>query len=359
MMPDALQEIAYDIDHKLKIDRRFVVAEARVLKKPAGIEFIGSSAYAARRAQEIFLSSAKRLKRRRARGGRASGFSFTVHLLPDAGVGEESVGFSKAASAPVMRRPLHASEIVTQVLLAESFDVLQRDANWIRVRLHSDGYVGWVSPAQVELCSPGELAAWERLPRAEVFENLLHVKKRPSPQSETVRDAVAGVRLPAGAGWDGWTEVLLPDGVRGWVPSDGIRLVRRRQYPVPTEAIVKTAKRFLGVPYLWGGRSSIGFDCSGFVQTVFRLNGVELPRDASLQWRVGKRVGRNPRSMQKGDLVFFHDERGAISHVGIAIGGRCVIHASGYVRVDSMDPRDPRYEERLRTMFAGARRLET
>ena len=365
-----LEQIANDLEKNFDLDRRFVVAEFRINAKVNGIEFVTSSSYAGQRAEKMFLKYRSSLTRKE-----ADSVSFTIHLLPDKSVGDYLFGLSNVGTAAVRSQPTPVSEIKTEVLLGESFDVLEiLPEGWVRVRLHGDGYIGWVSSSQVKLLTPGEFQAWGSLPKAQIKEKIVFLRSKPSERSEAVRDAVIGVRLPVGAARGAWRELLLPDGERAWGKNEWLGLVQSysrsrsgiaEPRAVSSLSIIRTALSFLGVSYLWGGRSPKGFDCSGFVQTVFHLNGIELPRDANLQWRAGKFIGKDFKKIREGDLVFFRrhqwqGEGNGITHVGIALGEeKDIIHASGFVRISSLDPRSQRYEERLAKTFAGARRLVT
>ncbi len=123
------------------------------------------------------------------------------------------------------------------------------------------------------------------------------------------------------------------------------------------DALVKDAKSMMGVPYLWGGKSSTACDCSGFTQTIFRANGIMLPRNSWLQAKVGQNVEYLPdfSNVQAGDLVFFGREK--ITHVGMSIGGAEFIHQSGDVHINSFDPNAANYNARLREILKGIKRI--
>jgi len=131
-----------------------------------------------------------------------------------------------------------------------------------------------------------------------------------------------------------------------------------------SENVIRTARRFFGVPYLWGGTSAKGFDCSGFTKTVYFLNGVLLPRDASQQVMVGSIIdtGVDMENLNTGDLLFFGskatpEQEARVTHVAIYLGRKKFIHSSGDVRINSFDPSDPDFSKYRLGTFLHARRI--
>jgi cell wall-associated NlpC family hydrolase len=154
--------------------------------------------------------------------------------------------------------------------------------------------------------------------------------------------------------FEDWLPIRLPDGRSGWAQRPDLRPVVDPQTSANGRAeVIATARRFLGLPYLWGGTTPFGLDCSGMVQLAHRVFGITLPRDADLQW-ADRRLAPVPRTrLRPGDLVFFGPRRGAVTHVGLALGRGSFISATTRsrpeVRVDSLS--DP-YWKRL---YRGAR----
>ncbi len=205
------------------------------------------------------------------------------------------------ASLPVRREPMEQSEMISQVLYGEEVEILSAKDNWIRIKLIFDNYEGWVDKKCIEELNI-DLKATKQI------SDKLFEKKNINNKS---------LLIPAGAEYYEITEPI----------GDNI--------PTP-QNIVKTANLFLGIPYLWGGRSSYGCDCSGFVQTVFKINNIKLPRDAHLQVEHGSPVEFFDM-IKPADLVFFGDTYEKITHVGIALGENKIIHSSGCVRIDSLN----------------------
>ncbi len=251
-------------------------------------------------------------------------------------------GIASAGVVAVRRRPSHAAEQVTQLVLGETFRVVRRsrDGEWLAVRADADGYEGWVRSWHVHEVDAARHARWTRSARLRVTRLAATVRSAPEARSEPLVRAPWGSALCGSGPRKGWERVLLPDGTAGYLRAAE---VTRRDPPggVPTLAgLERTARSLLGTPYEWGGRSAWGMDCSGFVQAVLRWHGVGVPRDA---WRQAIAFGarpwrpRGPASRWKvpaGSLVFFGTPRKRISHVGLVGRRGDLLHALGRVRSD-------------------------
>jgi len=226
----------------------------------------------------------------------------------------------------------HISELLTQVILGVGLEVIRttRDRTWYLVRL-PDNYVGWVRSWSVVPVSGVELLKWTARIEYQVNRRSIPLREAPSVNSLVLCELVLGTRLPKLASREDWVKTVLPDSGRGWVESSGVQSLPASL--ATSSAIIETAVCFMGAPYLWGGTTPWGCDCSGLVQTVYSFNGVSLPRDAQDQLRATRdcsvdiEVGR----FQPADLLFFGRSLGHISHVGISTGGFSFIHSRGYV----------------------------
>jgi len=226
------------------------------------------------------------------------------------------------------------SEQVSQALLGMPVRQLGGRDPWRRIET-PDGYRGWVAAAAVLPCPEGWAPPWVEM--TDLWVNLRAVD---DSRAAAAFQAVIGTRLPLTGRSEGWAQVLLPDGRRLWTEARRVRPAGERPlYPARPRAVCRTARRFLGIPYLWGGCSPLGLDCSGFVQLVMRLHGVALPRDAHEQARRGEPV----EAPAAGDLVFFGPEEARITHVGLMLDGERFIHAAGSDRVRVNRLRDPPY----------------
>src|SRR5208283_3237348 len=205
------------------------------------------------------------------------------------------------------------------------------------------GYLSWLQKGTFVRCTREQAEAWERGPLLLVTAFEECVRERPEADPQPVSDVVL-CDLVRKTGEEGdWHKVELPDGRAGFLPKKAAAdYAAWKQARRPTaENIERTARQFLGRPYLWGGNSPKGFDCSGFTKTVFFLNGIDLLRDASQQAEQGVALPLDFNQLKNGDLLFFGSRRsrrmpGGIGHVGIYLGDKLFIHSSEMVHISSL-----------------------
>lgn len=284
-------------------------------------------------------------------------FKIKIVLLPDRSVGSRKKGICHVGVAPVRRECLSESEQTTQVLFGETFDALQVKGDWVRVRLDADGYIGWVSQGQVTLFHEDEFHRFQALPKVFASDKEVSLFERPNKNSPVLREAVHGTALCTTGRRGSFLEVKLPDGKRAYVRKSSVTGSTAAD-TFSIRRLLDTAYSFRGISYSWGGRSVKGFDCSGFVQTVFRLHGIELPRDSGSQYSSGEPLGKNIAKLRAGDLLFFSSNGDKITHVAVYIGNnKQFIHSSGFVKINSFDPRRKDFSEKLLSTFVGACRV--
>jgi cell wall-associated NlpC family hydrolase len=283
--------------------------------------------------------------------------------LPHASLEGKVFGVVSTSVANLRVKPSHAEEMATQVLLGTPLRVLNHDDGWYLVQTPED-YLGWTDD-MVAMMTKDEYERWSLRQKVIVTTTYAHVY-RMKEKTETVGDIVAGNILALQSADSKWFEVEYPNGKQGLVAKEDATpldewLAQAKDNP---ESIVATAKRFMGVPYLWGGTSTKAMDCSGFTKTVFFLNGVLLPRDASQQALVGEPVQllEDRTGLKTGDLVFFGRrataERGErVTHVGIYLDDDKFIHEGGDVRINSFNPKDENYSEFRASTLLSARRV--
>jgi len=275
--------------------------------------------------------------------------------LPDPALGAGVYGVVRAAIVPVYLEPSLPAAQISQLVLGMRFDLLARRGDWLRVRAE-DGYLGWIHDGYVRLGEREWAERWERGSYGEPVVSL---------GAELVdEEGNALARLPWGARVLRFGSTYeLPDGRRGTVGSGEVVDVDRLadRFPARGDSIARTARRWHGTPYLWGGVTMSGADCSGFAQAVMWMHGIALPRDSDLQARIGVPVdpGEDFSAVRPGDLLFFAAHSARVSHVAISLGGPLIIHSAlgnGGVAVNTMTG-ELDFERRLRRLFTEVRRL--
>jgi gamma-D-glutamyl-L-lysine dipeptidyl-peptidase len=224
------------------------------------------------------------------------------------------------AVAPLRAEPAHKSEMISQLLFGELCDELETKGDFVKLKCRFDGYEGWCQRKQLAKISSDDYPYVTKL-------------------STDVDDAV----------WVNGTRLLLSPGSTCFVADSNepmqvgpytlkFKLSDKKgpDFETKSDAIVHYARAFLGSPYLWGGRSRYGIDCSGLTQTVFRLAGLFIPRDSGPQSKEGEIVNLLQEA-KAGDLAFFDNDEGRIVHVGILLGTTQILHASASCRIDPID----------------------
>jgi len=238
---------------------------------------------------------------------------------------EMKKGITPLAFIPVREEPGHASEMKSQLLFGEIFEVLETGPdNWILIQNEYDGYRGWIIHHPSWILG-GESAETLSGSKIHITNEWLTLLKKMS-DGETIF-------IPAGS-------TLYLD------PKDSMRAFCGDWYELENACrtlsgdhardLQTLAAEFLNIPYLWGGKSSFGTDCSGLVQTLFRIMGIRCGRDTSEQHREGYTVNLLAES-KPGDLVFFDDTQGEINHVGVLLDPGNIFHAAGSARIDPID----------------------
>jgi hypothetical protein len=271
-----------------------------------------------------------------------------VELLPRSDQPERMLVAS--AIGDVRREPSHRSELVNQVIHGDGVTPLKREGEWVLARV-DDGYIGWIRDWHLKPWSRAREAAFAARASHRVRSNYALVMASAGSRALPVIQLVVGTRLAAAtATGRGWVAVELADGKHGFARKGDIEPVRTAR-PTP-KRLADTGLRFLGIPYLWGGNTPAGFDCSGVVQRVFLLHGVQLPRDSDMQARIGhERRIQGPGDIRPGDLLFFGKSRDSITHVGLVLPDRTFLHAYGQVIVNSLDTGHEHYDERLASIW--------
>jgi cell wall-associated NlpC family hydrolase len=245
------------------------------------------------------------------------------------------------AALDLRRRPEHRAELTSQLLLGEVVRILggRPGGQWWRVEGLADGYRGWVRGWGLVRVPVARARNWQAKAVARVAVAVATARTGPG-RGALVSPLFLNSRVIAGRRRGTHRQVELPDGRRGWVPVDS--LACRGEKPLLLERILS----LIGVPYHWGGRTALGFDCSGFTQQVLAEQGVSLPRDAAHQLKASMRLASGEQP-EPGDLIFFAAPGRPPGHVGIGLGGGYYAHCRGMVRIGSMEPSNQLYDKEL------------
>jgi hypothetical protein len=279
-----------------------------------------------------------------------------VLRLPDRTLGVVRFALVRVAVTPVYAEPRLPAPQISQLVLGMRVELLtRRPDDWFRIR-GEDGYIGWVYGGYLQVGDDGWAFAWERGTSGESVVSL----------GAQLVDADGSVlmRLPWGARLSRYSGAFhLPDGRSGVVADGDVVDIDRLGdwFPPRGESVARTARRWFGAPYLWGGVTLNGVDCSGFTQAVMWMHGIALPRDSDLQERTatGFALGLELDRLRAGDLLFFAEGDARVSHVAISLGGPLIIHSAlgnGGVRINDLAGELP-FEKRLGELLVSARRM--
>lgn len=223
-------------------------------------------------------------------------------------------GITHLSIVPLRYEPSDPSELVSQVLYGECFKVIEQRKKWSKIRLEFDNYEGWIDNKQFKTIS------------LDTYKNLSteNIKVSADLIEHITTENGQLFLIPLGATLNGIS--ILKHSFEGEYFNE----------TKPKHKLIETAFMYLNSPYLWGGKTTFGIDCSGFTQMVYKLNGYKIFRDASQQAKQGEALSFIEES-EPGDLAFFDNNEGNITHVGIIMKDNYIIHAHGCVRIDRLD----------------------
>ena len=225
---------------------------------------------------------------------------------------------------PIRATPSESSEMVTQLLFGEFCEIIENRNSFVRIENYADGYCGWADKKMLTIVTDTDYLSLQNQPK---FKTYMPIAEVFSLSDKSIHRLSAGSSLPnynpdtSKFGINGYEFHIHPSFV-SYLPESS------------TNEIVPIALHFRNAPYLWGGKNIFGIDCSGFVQVVFSLCGISLPRDANQQVQVGESISFE--NANTGDLLFFEKNK-RITHVGIYMGNNQIIHASGKVKISMID----------------------
>lgn len=230
-------------------------------------------------------------------------------------------GVTDIGIVPIRETPNETAEMVNQLLLGETVEIVSQEGVWTRIVSHFDRYEGWVSSSQIRGLSEPDYHHWVE-----------HPDRRRFPYRSTIVEGNSQnhLQIPCGA--------YVPVSYRGIEWFGDVFEFQNEPVRIKGKTVLETAHAFLGVSYLWGGRTDGGIDCSGFIQTTHMLHEIALPRDSTDQYRTGEHKGTRLEDAEPGDIIYFKYKDRPISHIGFYLGDGLLLHASAQVRIQQIDP---------------------
>lgn len=356
----AYRAVAASIQKKFAPDKRSVYFNVHFKNDSVFVESTSEEAIAA--FEKSFPTDAKE--------------KLVTSVLPSKQLKDLTYGVTTISVANNRSQPFHGAELMTQTLMGTPIQVLKKQGGFYLVK-SPDGYLAWTDGGSVAMMNEKSFKDWQAAKKVVFIADYGHAFTKGELSSPRVSDLVNGNIVKILAVDGEFTKVGLPDGRLGYVPTKQLTEYNAwLKRPIPNaDAILKTAQTLIGVPYLWGGTSIKGVDCSGFTKTAYFLNGVIIPRDASQQALVGEKldvlendsisVDKCLKNLKAGDLMFFSAAKrrgingGRVSHTAIYMGNGEFIQSAGMVKISSILPTAANYDEYQTKTLVGARRILT
>ena len=288
----------------------------------------------------------------------------SIRLLPIEKY-KNQTGITRLSVANLRAQPAHSAELVTQTLMGMPLQILDENDGFYRVKT-PEGYYAWVDNAGVSIMNNTVYKDWITQPKIITTSLFGSIYAQPDNTSLPVSDFVINDVFSLLSEEKGFAHLQYPDGRTGYISSKDYILLDEfigtvHHYTTGYD-VVNYARHYLGIPYLWGGTSSKGLDCSGFSKTVYAQMGYLLPRDASQQARIGMpvEITEDFNQLAPGDLLFFGrivNGKRKITHVAIHMDKGRIIHATGEVKIESLNPADKDYNPARKKSLLLARRI--
>ena len=288
-----------------------------------------------------------------------------ISILPSKILGDKKYGVINLSVANLRVNPDHSAEMATQALLGTAVKVFNKKDGWYQIQT-PDGYIGWVDQDGVYLMNLESVNNWISSKKIIYTNEFSFVYSSTDKKSRRVSDLVLGDLIKFLGKENSFIKVEYPNGRVGYIEEEFCSEFNDwLTKTIPTEkSIIETAYKFIGMPYFWGGTSAKAMDCSGFSKTVYYMNGILLPRDASQQVLTGELVDTKNgfENCKPGDLLFFgkkatNENSERITHVAIYIGNLDFIHSAGEISIDSFDKNKSNFNEYRLKQFIRAKRV--
>ncbi|AHM62205.1 NlpC/P60 family protein [Flammeovirgaceae bacterium 311] len=289
----------------------------------------------------------------------------SIQILPDAALQGKTRAVVTISVANLRSAPKHSAELATQATLGTPLKVLKKQGGWYLVQTPDD-YLSWVDYGGLVSLTEEEFNRWHAAEKLIYMQPYGFSYETPDAAAPTVSDLVMGSILEIAGEEESFYQVRYPDGTTAWIPKTEAQSYTKWLAGLNPSgsSLVSTSFTLKGLPYLWGGTSFKGVDCSGFTKTVYFLNGMVIPRDASQQIHTGELVDdtRDFDKLLPGDLLFFgrpatdsSPER--VVHVGMWIGNNEFIHSAGKVHISSVDSTAENFDQYNYDRYLRTKRL--
>ena len=341
------------IRHKLLPDKRDHIFRLQMLERNKTITLKGATDFPELKQKIIQSLSQKGYK-----------VIDSLKLLPDDKF-KNRIGITRVSVANLRAQPKHSAELVTQTLMGMPLKIYEAQNGFYHVKT-PEGYYAWVDAAGIIVLSRQEFKEWLVKPKIIITAQCGKIYKTPHTDAVPVSDYVLNDVFALKEMLDDYALVEYSDGRSGFLKKDvflTFEQFEENNKKAGADDLIYEAKQFLGLPYLWGGTSSKGLDCSGFTKTVYAQLGYLLPRDASQQAKIGQavQITSDFSQLKSGDLLFFgHQKNGMdkITHVAIYMGNGRIIHATGEVKIESLNRNDKDFNpDRYKTLLQARRIL--
>ena len=351
-VPLSLQKDVDSLVHKWVPDAREGICNLNLSMLPGGKILIKGETNLPQAREEIINHIVK------------SGYklSDSLIIIPDTTEIKKTWGLVAISVSNIKKSPSHSSELVSQTIMGTPVKILKKKGGWWMVQT-PDYYIGWANSSGITDLDRGQISKWKQSDRIIYLKNSGNIYSELN-DNEIISDIVLGSIVEKTGVDIKYVHIVLPDGRKGLVNRSDVKSFKEWCAGINPEAssLVNVSKTMVGSPYLWGGTSTKAVDCSGFVKTIYFINGIILARDASLQFLHGIPIDFTTsfESLKTGDLIFFGSNSNGkkrITHVGMYIGNTEVIHCSGMVRINSLDSTRFNYSEYLKNGLMGVRRI--
>ena len=275
-------------------------------------------------------------------------YKLNISTLPSLELGDSIYAIVNVSVANIRKTPNHSAELIDQSVMGSVLKILKKNRGWYLVQTPYS-YLGWMQSSSIVRCDKNKIEEWKNSKKVSIKSNYAQVLSDFKQNIVPLCDAVYSSQLKYEKTSGSWIKVSLPDGKQGFIEKKHCTIGANNtpEMTINFNELLLTAKSFLGIPYLWGGNSTKALDCSGFSQTVYKSQGLLLPRDANMQVHLGDEIKHNENfsNVKKGDLIFFGPNEEKITHVGISLGGPVFIHSSGTVHINSFNKEHDNFDK--------------